>query len=124
MVMLAGAADGTAGVAPSVIPEPVLPPGTEIVEEIVDDDEKKDEEKKDVEKKDEEKKGDGDEDKEPKPEPEAKGPEKWISSPISSKAFWVCKKGIVVLLWDGWMEKLLCWQELQKKYIPPGLGGP
>ena len=76
MVMLAGAADGTAGVAPSVIPEPVLPPGTEIVEEIVDDDEKKDEEKKDVEKKDEEKKGDGDEDKEPKPEPEAKGPEK------------------------------------------------
>ena len=69
--MLAGAADGTAGVAPSVIPEPVLPPGTEIVEEIVDDDEKKDEEKKD-----EEKKGDGDEDKEPKPEPEAKGPEK------------------------------------------------
>ena len=81
MVMLAGAADGTAGVAPSVIPEPVLPPGTEIVEEIVDDGEKKDEEKKDVEKKDEEKKdeekkGDGDEDKEPKPEPEAKGPEK------------------------------------------------
>eukprot|EP00434_Breviolum_minutum_P046318 symbB.v1.2.041816.t1/scaffold8689.1/size5366/1 len=70
-----GAADGTAGVAPSVIPEPVLPPGTEIVEEIVDDDEKKDE-KKDEEKKDEEKKGDGDEDKEPKPEPEAKGPEK------------------------------------------------
>ena len=86
MVMLAGAADGTAGVAPSVIPEPVLHPGTEIVEEIVDDGEKKDEEKKDVEKKDEEKKdvekkdeekkGDGDEDKEPKPEPEAKGPEK------------------------------------------------
>ena len=76
MVMLAGAADGTAGVAPSVIPEPVLPPGTEIVEEIVDDGEKKDEEKKDVEKKDEEKKGDGDEDKEPKPELEAKGPEK------------------------------------------------
>ena len=71
MVMLAGAADGTAGVAPSVIPEPVLHPGTEIVEEIVDDGEKKDEEKKD-----EEKKGDGDEDKEPKPEPEAKGPEK------------------------------------------------
>ena len=64
MVMLAGAADGTAGVSPSVIPEPVLPPGTEIVEEVVDDDEKKDEEKKD-----EEKKGDGDEDKEPKPEP-------------------------------------------------------
>ena len=64
MVMLAGAADGTAGASPSVIPEPVLPPGTEIVEEVVDDDEKKDEEKKD-----EEKKGDGDEDKEPKPEP-------------------------------------------------------
>ena len=63
MVMLAGAADGTAGVSPSVIPEPVLPPGTEIVEEVIDD------EKKDEEKKDEEKKGDGDEDKEPKPEP-------------------------------------------------------
>ena len=58
---------GTAGVSPSVIPEPVLPPGTEIVEEVIDD-EKKDEEKKDEEKKDEEKKGDGDEDKEPKPE--------------------------------------------------------
>ena len=73
MVMLAGAADGTAPVmcTPSVIPEPVLPPGTEIVEEVLDDDD----EKKD-EKKDEEKKGDGDEDKEPKPEPEAKGPEK------------------------------------------------
>ena len=73
MVMLAGAADGTVHASPGVIPEPNLPPGTEIVEEVVND-EKKDATEADLTA--EEKEGDGDKDKEPKPEPEAKGPEK------------------------------------------------
>ena len=69
MVMLAGAADGTASATPSVIPEPALPPVNQVVEPAVD--EKKDATQVDLTA--EEKEG---EDKEPKPEPKAKGPEK------------------------------------------------